>query len=45
MAQPPYVEIYVHEWPNIKEALDFLYYDLGAKIAAGTYEKSFIQHS
>lgn len=35
-------EIYVHEWPLFKEAMDFLYYDLGAKAATGTYEKSFV---
>ena len=39
----PNFEIYVHEWPSVKEALDFLYYDLGAKISAGTYERSFIK--
>lgn len=43
LAASPNFQVYVHEWPSIKEALDFLYYDLGAKISAGTYEKSFIK--
>lgn len=36
-------QVYVHEWPDYKEALDFVYYELGAKAAAGTYEESFIK--
>ncbi len=39
----PSFTIYVHEWPYIKEALDFLYYDLGRKSAVGTYENSFVR--
>ncbi len=30
---PPSMTIYVHDWPHIKDALDYLYYDLGYKIA------------
>lgn len=39
-ARPSFM-VYVHDWPMIKAALDFLYYDLGRKSAVGTYEKSF----
>lgn len=42
-AAPPNFEVYVHEWPYLKEAMDFLYYDLGRKSAEGTYEKSFVR--
>jgi hypothetical protein len=38
-----FFEIYVHDWPSIREALDFVYYDLGRKIAVGTYEDSFVK--
>ena len=37
----PRIEVYVHDWPYVRRALDFLYYALGAKIAQGTYEESF----
>ncbi len=37
------IEIYVHQWPMVKDALDFLYYELGRQSAVGTYEKSFLK--
>ena len=41
-AKPSFM-VYVHEWPHLKEAIDFLYYDLGRKSAEGTYENSFVK--
>ena len=34
-------EVYVHQWPDFKNAIDYLYYNIGKAIAAGTYESSF----
>ena len=36
-------EIYVHEWPSIKQAIDYIYYELGFQISAGTYQDNFIK--
>lgn len=38
------LQVYVHEWPYVRRALDWLYYELGARIAAeGPYEESFVE--
>lgn len=38
----PYFECYVHDWPAFKQAMDYLYYELGYQAAFGTYQDSFL---
>ncbi len=43
-SSPANFTCYVQDWPHLKEALDFVYYELGKKIAHGSgYYKSFLK--